>query len=572
MKTPARQWRLCTEVHTRAKEARQAQIESQAEVRRAAKGITVMTYNVLSQELLARHPHLYRSHVNNLAWPQRAAGIVADVALVSKLCVGSKTGSTAESGSDSNSSAVVVCMQEVEPAAFEFFAHAFGNSLGYKGEYAKRLNNTVDGCALFYDPLRLRKIHDEKFDFHSLTEKDNIALIAIFELINPAFDSSPFSSSPLAPPAQSPIRFCIATTHLLFNTNRGLIKLAQLHSLVSRVHQLCYLHDGIDAIICGDFNMTEQSVMYHYLASGETEPYFFDEIYISGQNKLPEDGNLPYSRGSPRNHNNRSRRQGSTSQQQLQSSSPFEILEARRHHRALEQSLFRQQQTQQQQRTNTNFELSIHQQTNPNTRPPPRRQQQSPQHPLHTLQTSTGAATSTLVSPVRKFNPKAGAINSRLRDFLNGSTGILSHEFEFNDPILGNAFSGAQSTPFFTTCHAASQEMVDFLVYGGLRLCGAGDGKQQQEISGSAGSGGEFSRDVGGTQDKTNTSSIEKMRNFKLVATEYLELPKKNSQWKFDARYQMPGPGVPSDHIPIVVKFEFHEHDCNTSLPRPRFY
>ncbi|KAJ3007078.1 UNVERIFIED_CONTAM: hypothetical protein HDU68_003715 [Siphonaria sp. JEL0065] len=222
-----------------------------------------MSYNVLADTLLQRHPFLYKNTKQKyLGWNYRAGLITKEILHLLP---------------------DIVCMQEVEPAAFEQdFQIDLDNR--YKGVYCRRMGDAVDGCAMFWRRDKLKLIHNENIDYKEITKKDNIAIISVFELI-------PFNNQTFAP-----IRFSVATTHLLFNTNRGYLKLAQLHTLVQRMEAVSHQFGGLNTIICGDFNMTEESVMYHYMTTGETEPFLFQDRYLSGQNRIPTENNgmTPY--------------------------------------------------------------------------------------------------------------------------------------------------------------------------------------------------------------------------------------------------------------------------------------
>ncbi|CAM9846707.1 unnamed protein product, partial [Hapterophycus canaliculatus] len=77
-------------------------------------------------------------------------------------------------------------------------------------------------------------------------------------------------------------RLVIANTHLLFNPKRGDIKAAQLMVLTSKVERYARAcgetststrrtpkSSGADGVmICGDFNMTPDSALYHYMVEG----------------------------------------------------------------------------------------------------------------------------------------------------------------------------------------------------------------------------------------------------------------------------------------------------------------
>lgn len=69
----------------------------------------------------------------------------------------------------------------------------------------------------------------------------------------------------------------VANTHLLFNNNRGDIKLGQIHLMMKGVNYLKkkleeeHPHCTVNTIFCGDFNSLPNSGIYHYISEG-----FFD--------------------------------------------------------------------------------------------------------------------------------------------------------------------------------------------------------------------------------------------------------------------------------------------------------
>ncbi|KAJ3229088.1 Protein angel 1 [Chytriomyces hyalinus] len=253
---------------------------------------TLMTYNVLSDTLAQRHPQLY-SHSSNsdMRWRNRAEVILRDIEYLAP---------------------DVLCLQEVEPRAFETVFQSRLGRLGYTGRYCRRLGDAVDGCALFYKHNVFALRHAEDLDFKSVTGKDNVAIIAVFDLIEHSSTPLSYSSSSNSTrsstssvnssgsnlqPSSSTRSVCVATTHLLFNTKRGLLKLAQLHSLTQRCQQLASRYNTLySTVICGDMNMTEESAMYHYMLAGETEPFLLNENFISGQIRMSSSQpDTPYS-------------------------------------------------------------------------------------------------------------------------------------------------------------------------------------------------------------------------------------------------------------------------------------
>ncbi|KAJ3229023.1 hypothetical protein HDU81_005707 [Chytriomyces hyalinus] len=346
-----------------------------------------MTYNVLSDTLAQRHPHLYNHSTNfDMRWKNRAEVILRDIEYLVP---------------------DVLCLQEVEPRAFEAVFQFRLAKLGYTGRYCRRLGDAVDGCALFYKHTMFNLRHAEDLDFKTVTGKDNVAIIAVLDLIE--HSASPLSNSSSSnsarsskssvnsstsnlQPSTSTRSVCVATTHLLFNTKRGLLKLAQLHSLTQRCQQLASRHNTLySTIICGDMNMTEESAMYHYMLAGETEPFLLHENFISGQIRMTS----------------------------TQAETPYSILEHRRRSRA------------------------------ESTSPP-----------------GEGDLNQLASDPVRFTGKGSDPVYS----LLGSKTGLVQHGFYFRDAVLGRdrdsgyngiGYCAGELDRYFSTWHSASQALVD---------------------------------------------------------------------------------------------------------------
>lgn len=66
--------------------------------------------------------------------------------------------------------------------------------------------------------------------------------------------------------------FIVANTHIIYNSNRGDIKLAQIQLMCDSIHQLReHLAKSyeVNLIVCGDFNSTARSGIYEYMTAGK---------------------------------------------------------------------------------------------------------------------------------------------------------------------------------------------------------------------------------------------------------------------------------------------------------------
>ena len=81
----------------------------------------------------------------------------------------------------------------------------------------------------------------------------------------------------------------VATTHLLYNNNRGDIKFAQIDlitqslALIKRYLVAKFKNYSISTILCGDFNSTSKSGIYQYMIEGKYDCSTQNRNEISGQ-------------------------------------------------------------------------------------------------------------------------------------------------------------------------------------------------------------------------------------------------------------------------------------------------
>lgn len=64
-------------------------------------------------------------------------------------------------------------------------------------------------------------------------------------------------------------RLLVGNIHVLFNPNRGDVKLGQIRSLFSRAQILSKRWNCAPIVLAGDFNITPQSAIYKFMASSE---------------------------------------------------------------------------------------------------------------------------------------------------------------------------------------------------------------------------------------------------------------------------------------------------------------
>lgn len=203
---------------------------------------TIMSYNVLAQELLEEHPFLYTYHnPNALKWDQRWYSILEEIKF---------------------HKAEILCLQEVQASHLDQYNEDLGK-LGYKGVYKQRTGIRGDGCAIYYKESVFNLVEHVTIEFNQpnipVLDRDNIAIVAKF-----------------APNNNAENEFVVATTHLLYNRRREDVRLAQTQVLLTEIDRIAYKFDPrrstdtdhLPVIITGDFNTTPGSPVYLLLTQG----------------------------------------------------------------------------------------------------------------------------------------------------------------------------------------------------------------------------------------------------------------------------------------------------------------
>uniref|UniRef100_A0A3P9IQL9 Angel homolog 2 (Drosophila) n=1 Tax=Oryzias latipes TaxID=8090 RepID=A0A3P9IQL9_ORYLA len=219
---------------------------------------TVMSYNILSQQLLEDNAFLYRHCPPAvLSWDHRLPNLLSEIQHLHP---------------------DVLCLQEVQEDHYDNQIKAALQALGYRCEYKKRTGQKPDGCAVAFKASRFHLLSSNPVEFFRagdpLLDRDNVGLVV---LLQPADGRS--GSPPI----------CVANTHLLYNPKRGDIKLTQLAILLAEVQRLSRLPDGsaCPVLLCGDFNSAPWSPLYTFLTRGCLEYQGMQIGMVSGQEPSP---------------------------------------------------------------------------------------------------------------------------------------------------------------------------------------------------------------------------------------------------------------------------------------------
>ncbi|XP_012589668.1 PREDICTED: protein angel homolog 2 [Condylura cristata] len=200
---------------------------------------SVMSYNILSQDLLEDNSHLYR-HCRRpvLHWGFRLPNILREI---------------------KHFDADVLCLQEVQEDHYGTEIRPSLESLGYHCEYKMRTGKKPDGCAICFKHSKFALLSVNPVEFYRpdvpLLDRDNVGLVL---LLQP-------KGARAAPPA-----ICVANTHLLYNPRRGDIKLTQLAMLLAEMSSVARRQDGslCPIVMCGDFNSVPGSPLYSFIKEG----------------------------------------------------------------------------------------------------------------------------------------------------------------------------------------------------------------------------------------------------------------------------------------------------------------
>ncbi|XP_029791152.1 protein angel homolog 2 isoform X1 [Suricata suricatta] len=201
---------------------------------------SVMSYNILSQDLLEDNSHLYR-HCRRpvLHWSFRFPNILKEI---------------------KHFDADVLCLQEVQEDHYGAEIRPSLESLGYHCEYKMRTGRKPDGCAICFKHSKFSLLSVNPVEFYRrdvpLLDRDNVGLVLLLQ--------------PKLASAASPV-ICVANTHLLYNPRRGDIKLTQLAMLLAEISSVAHQKDGsfCPIVMCGDFNSVPGSPLYSFIKEGK---------------------------------------------------------------------------------------------------------------------------------------------------------------------------------------------------------------------------------------------------------------------------------------------------------------
>ncbi|KPP68302.1 protein angel2-like [Scleropages formosus] len=219
---------------------------------------SVMSYNILSQELLQGNSWLYKHCQRSvLNWDHRLPNLLREL---------------------EQHNADILCLQEVQEDHYDNQIKPKLDSLGYHSEYKRRTGQKPDGCVVSFkrDHFSLVTCRPVEYFRHGvpLLDRDNVGLVLVLH------------------PFGTPGSICVANTHLLYNPRRGDIKLAQLALLLAEISRASRAPGGspdirCPVILCGDFNSVPGSPLYNFIRESRLDYEGIPISKVSGQEQSP---------------------------------------------------------------------------------------------------------------------------------------------------------------------------------------------------------------------------------------------------------------------------------------------
>ncbi|BFZ11500.1 hypothetical protein BsWGS_14539 [Bradybaena similaris] len=230
-----------------------------ADMEASSMELKVMSYNILSQDLMEKHMYLYSNcHEADLEWCNRGTALLTQIIA---------------------HNADIVCLQEVET---DHWLEDIQDNLaqrGYEGVYKQQTGDSTHGCAILFKSSKLQLLKAVPVEFlkGGILDRHNIGLILLLQPCRPAYTGS----------VQ---KICVATTHLLFNPRRGDVKLAQLMVLLAEIDKHAYLGDQPDSGQC---------MQVGHKCCGVSDPSNLDQVKPAQSDRCENSQDIHKAAGAP---------------------------------------------------------------------------------------------------------------------------------------------------------------------------------------------------------------------------------------------------------------------------------
>ncbi|KAJ0106371.1 hypothetical protein Patl1_19105 [Pistacia atlantica] len=225
----------------------------------------VVSYNILGVENALKHPDLYMDVPPEfLEWERRKRLIREEI---------------------KRYNASILCFQAVFCSWLQE-VDRFGDldfllqKDGFRGVYKARTGDACDGCAIFWKDKLFTLLYQENVEFQKFGLRHNVAQFCVLKMKQnlPEPEICEQTSVTTLSRSQSLV---VGNTHVLFNPNRGDIKLGQVRLYLEKAYKLSQEWSKIPVLLAGDLNSSPQSAIYQFLACLQVDICVFVATFYS---------------------------------------------------------------------------------------------------------------------------------------------------------------------------------------------------------------------------------------------------------------------------------------------------
>lgn len=224
----------------------------------------LMSYNILSQDLLNIHSDLYiENDPNALKWEHRLKCLTHEILSVEP---------------------DILCLQEVQYTHLNDIVEALRPLNFAEPLYKRRNGPQVDGCAIFYNKTMFKLLdrhyveyYQPNVEVNNVIFRPKFVIIGVFSFFQILDRYNVAVIVKLALASKPDCEFVVSTTHLLYNPRRDDIRLAQVQVLLAELDRLSYhtkKSSPLPIILTGDFNFQSCSEAYQLITSGSVKLHY----------------------------------------------------------------------------------------------------------------------------------------------------------------------------------------------------------------------------------------------------------------------------------------------------------